>query len=274
MEQMQNIITKDELLTSAHHHAKPMLGAAVSYPKHIVSYGAGVNSTAMVIEMINRKMPIDAIIFSNTGGELPETYLFIQKFSKWVESKGYPKIVIVKYQTKNGKFLTLEKDILTRKTLPAIAYGYKSCSDKFKIRPFNKWVKENIEGEYLKYIGFDAGEKQRVKSYDNVVFPLYDWGIDRNGCIEIIEKANLEFQNPKKSSCFFCPSAKKHEILSLPDEFQKRCIQIEENAKENLTNLKGLGINYAWKDLFHVEKTQLKMFDEIDYLSVPCECRV
>ena len=276
MEQNQNIVINDELIPSAHNHAKPMLSEAVflSAPKHIVSYGGGVNSTAMIIEMINRKMPIDAIVFSNTGGELPETYLFINNFSKWVESKGYPKIVIVKYRTKNGKVLTLEKDILTRKTLPAIAYGYKSCSDKFKIRPFNKWVKENIQGDFIKYIGFDAGEKKRAKDYENVVYPLYDWGIDRNGCTAIIEKANLNFKSPKKTSCFFCPSSRKQEILSLPNAYKERCISIEKNAQENLTNLKGLGINYAWKDLFHAQKTQLQMFDEVDYTSLPCECRV
>lgn len=268
-----NEITNDEPTSVSRTCDNTLLSAAVSVPKHVVSYGAGVNSTAMIIEMINRKMPIDAIVFSNTGGELPETYSFVQKFSKWVESKGYPKIVIVKYKTKNGNVLTLEKDILTRKTLPAIAYGFKSCSDKFKIRPFDKWVKENIEGTFLKYIGFDAGEKQRVKHYPNNVYPLFDWGIDRNGCVKIIEDAKLDFQKPKKSSCFFCPSATPREILALPNEYKKRCIQIEENAKENLTNLKGLGRQFAWKDLFHVDKTQLKMF-ESDDLSIPCNCRL
>lgn len=43
--------------------------------KIVVSYGGGTNSTALLVGMVNNKIIPDAIIFADTGGEKPETYL-------------------------------------------------------------------------------------------------------------------------------------------------------------------------------------------------------
>jgi len=39
----------------------------------IAAYGGGVNSTAMLIGFVERNIKPDHIIFSDTGGERPET---------------------------------------------------------------------------------------------------------------------------------------------------------------------------------------------------------
>ena len=38
---------------------------------NIVSFGGGTNSTAMIIGMYLHKIPIDLILFADTGGEQP-----------------------------------------------------------------------------------------------------------------------------------------------------------------------------------------------------------
>ncbi len=40
---------------------------------NIVSFGGGTNSTAMIIGMYLHKIPIDLILFADTGGEQPHT---------------------------------------------------------------------------------------------------------------------------------------------------------------------------------------------------------
>ncbi len=59
-----------------------------------------------------------------------------------------------------------------------------------------------------------------------------------------------------KSSCFFCPSMKKQEILYLkehyPDLFN-RAATLEENAMPYLKTVKGLGRSYSWKEQFGKE---------------------
>lgn len=41
---------------------------------NVVSFGGGTNSTAMIIGMYLHKIPIDLILFADTGGEQPHTY--------------------------------------------------------------------------------------------------------------------------------------------------------------------------------------------------------
>ena len=50
--------------------------------KNIISFGAGQNSTAMIILMKNQGSRIDEIIFAETGNEMPETYKFLKEFSE------------------------------------------------------------------------------------------------------------------------------------------------------------------------------------------------
>jgi hypothetical protein len=249
-------------------HLTGLLPVARKMENHIVSYGAGVNSTAMIVGMIARKMEIDAIVFSDTGGERTETYAYIDYFSKWLVKVGYPPITVVRYVTKHGIELTLEAEILERKTLPPIAFGYKTCSQKYKVRPFEHWIKEMGITAYVKYIGFDSGEKRRIKEIKGNAYPLCDWGVNRAGCVQIIQDAGLCL--PTKSSCFFCPNMTKREILDLPNDLRKRVVAIETNADNS--DMVGLGRRFAWKDLFHAQETQMSLFEEVDYIETPCGC--
>ncbi len=68
----------------------------------------------------------------------------------------------------------------------------------------------------------------------------------------------------------------KNEIKELsknhPDLFN-RAVAIEENAKDNLITVKGLGRNWSWKDYIEYEKSQIGMcafFDDDN--TAPCGC--
>ena len=60
---------------------------------NIVSFGGGTNSTAMIIGMYLHKIPIDLILFADTGGEQPHTYEFMETFNEWLVKHGIPKII-------------------------------------------------------------------------------------------------------------------------------------------------------------------------------------
>lgn len=242
----------------------------------IVSYGGGVDSTAMLIGLVRRSIKVDWIMFADTGGEQPETYSYIQYFNLWLIKNGLPEITVVRYRTKEGVEITLEQDIINNQTLPAIAFGWKTCSQKFKVAPVDKFLKTYvIQGDVkpVKYIGFEAGEERRIKQDPNGIYnnkyPLIEWGWDRNKCKEIILNEGLCL--PPKSSCFFCPNMKKGEVLSLSDDLKERVIKIEANATK-VAELKGLGRQYSWTDLIRADEAQIKMFDDVDYILQPCEC--
>lgn len=128
-------------------------------------------------------------------------------------------------------------------------------------------------------------QTKQIKKYENR-YPLYEWGWDRAECVRVIERAGLPL--PQKSSCFFCPSMKKKEIQTLWEQFPelfKRAVDMEENAKGTLTNVKGLGRSWAWgsyytdymqvKELEAAQMTLDDLFPETmgGYLcGAPCGC--
>lgn len=257
---------------------------------NIVGYGGGTNSTAMLVGLYRRGIPVDLILFSDTGGEQPHTYEFLPIMSKWLLEHGMPEITKVEYTDKNGDRLTLENECLRSGTLPAIAYGYKKCSLKHKVEPQDKFCNHYqpcldvwAKGERVtKFIGFDAGEEQRRDHaivYDIVdkkykkEYPLIDWGWYREDCIAAIEQEGLPL--PGKSSCFFCPSMKRREIRTLYHEHRDlydRAITIEDNAKPNLITVKGLGRDWSWQDFVEADKNQTAMCWMFPENDMPCGC--
>ena len=106
---------------------------------NIVSYGGGANSTALLVGLHQHRIPVDLILFADTGGEHPHTYAYLDIMDCWLEEHGMPKITRVYKTTRDGRRLTLEDECLKSGTLPSIAYGFKRCSLKHKIGPQEKF---------------------------------------------------------------------------------------------------------------------------------------
>ena len=56
----------------------------------LAAWGAGVDSTAFLIEMIERGERIDQVLFADTGSEKPQTYAFVDLFRRWLAERGVP----------------------------------------------------------------------------------------------------------------------------------------------------------------------------------------
>ena len=238
---------------------------------YMVSYGGGANSTALLIGLHQHRIPVDLILFADTGAEHPHTYAYLEVMDRWLKDHGMPPITRVYKTTRDGKRLTLEDECLQSCSLPSIAYGFKRCSLKHKIGPQEKFCNHYppcrrtwaAGKRVVKFIGYDAGDGYRS---DKVLlgdladrkyskwYPLMEWGWTRDDCIRQIEAAGLP--QPGKSSCFFCPSMKPDEITALreqhPDLF-RRALALEDNARKNLKTVKGLGRNYSWRERFGKE---------------------
>jgi hypothetical protein len=243
----------------------------------VVSFGGGTNSTAMLVEMLRRGEPCDAIVFADTGGEKPETYAHLAMLSAWLVERGYPAIETCQ---NDGTHPTLEGACLDNKQLPGVAYGFKSCSDKYKMRPFGKWLKAKGWTDVTVLIGFDADEPHRASrgdAYDMAYakrYPLIEWNMGRDECVAAIRDAGLP--QPGKSACFFCPNSKPSEIIALSKThpaLYERALTMEGNAE--LTTIKGLGRNFSWRELVKWDADQFKLFDNQyrDFLrDQPCGC--
>jgi hypothetical protein len=257
-------------------------------PPLVVSYGVGMDSTALLVAMQQRGIRPDLILFADPGGEKPETYAYLPVINAWLEKVGFPCVTTVRYEPQTAPYTTLEGKCLANETLPSLAFGKHSCSIVFKAEPQNKFIKTwtpalmawASDQKVIKAIGYDNGTqdcRRRVKADKAVAkkaaaghadawqyqywYALQEWGIDRVECIRLITMAGLPL--PMKSACWFCPASKKSEIVWLRDThpilFQK-AIAMENGArdgKHGLDTVKGLGRNFAWADLAHVKVEEL-----------------
>ena len=170
------------------------------------------------------------------------------------------------------------------------AAAFYNCSLKHKIGTQDKFCNNYppcqevwARGEkVVKFIGYDAGEDYRrvnAISHDMIdtkykkEYPLIDWGWTREDCVAAIEQEGLPL--PGKSSCFFCPSMKRHEIRTLYHNHRDlfdRAIAIEDNARPNLISVKGLGRNWSWRDFVEADKNQTAMCWMFPETDMPCGC--
>lgn len=225
----------------------------------VVAYGGGTNSTALLVYMHEQGFRPDLTLFADTGGEKPHTYEHLKVVNEWCKSVGFPEILTVKKRGRIYVGETLEENCLRNNMLPSMAYGYKSCSLKYKVQPQDMYCNNHescksvwARGDKLeKYIGYDADEERRakIKSDDKYtyVYPLITVGWGRDECVEAIARAGLP--QPGKSACYFCPSSKKAEILNLQQQYPEllnRALAME--AQAVLTSVKGLGRSFSWQE--------------------------
>lgn len=264
----------------------------------VVNYGMGTNSTALLVEAVNRGILVDLIVAADTGDEFKRTYDYARMFSEWLVSRGQPAITFTRWERRDGSFVPISDISLRRKELPSKAYGLSGCTSKWKQQPVDKLLKNNpavraawARGELVeRWIGYDVDEparaermltknpqptRQRGGKIEIVPSwrwrcPLVEWEMGRDECVATISAAGLTL--PGKSACFHCPSTKKHEIdrmLREEPEMLARALEIEDAARATgeLRTVKGLGRNFAWRD--YIEG---KAADACDTVDQECGC--
>ena len=263
------------------------MGGEVKEAPLVVSYGGGTNSTALLIGYVERDIRPDLIMFADTGGEFERTYEYLVTFNNWLVDHGMPALTLVSNAGREGfRHTSLEDECHNNNTLPSLAFGFKGCSVKWKRQPMDRYIKNEWAPaqeawdaglRIRRVIGIDAGEAHRGKIPDDskftYEFPLVEWDWAREECLEAIERSGLP--NPGKSACFFCPAARKHEVLDLaakrPDLFE-RAVAMEHSAKDSLgPTVKGLGRNYSWERLVEADLAQGK-FDFGEAPAIDCMC--
>lgn len=196
--------------------------------KYILSYGAGVNSTALAFFLIENKYPLDYVLFADTGGEMPETYDYIHIFKKYLDKKNVPFRIV---RVRNND--TLYDRCSRRRVIPSQTWRW--CTRDMKIRPIYAFYR-SLKSHVYQYVGIDYDEIRRMKDskvdYVTNIYPLIDYKIGRQECIALIEQAGLPL--PVKSGCYFCPFnniERWTELFKAHPELFKKAMELEENGK-------------------------------------------
>lgn len=208
-----------------------------------ISYGGGVQSTAMIVLAVQGKIPADVALFSNVGddSEHPATLSHVRDVMiPWAESQGFP-IHELSRRKRDGTTETLYGQ-LTKPGSRSVgipvrmsngAPGNRSCTADFKIRVVNRWLRQHGASEAnpaIVHIGISTDEIQRVSNrrpdkFTLPTYPLIELGLSRSDCQSVIASAGIPV--PGKSSCYFCPFHRPQAWAEMardePDLFEKSC---------------------------------------------------
>ena len=94
-----------------------------------VCYGAGVDSTAMLIALKLAGLRPDIITFADLCAEKPPTLDHLNRMNRVLNEWSWPSIILCRKNTLPGTgYSDLYGNCIVNETLPSLAFGLKSCS--------------------------------------------------------------------------------------------------------------------------------------------------
>lgn len=187
---------------------------------HIVQFSGGKDSTAMLLMMLERGMPIDNIIFCDTTMEFPGMYDHIAKVERYIGRK------VTRLKPPHDFIYYFAQRPKTRgKNKGKCGYGWprmwsRWCTRIFKIGLTAKYLQNIGVSDHKFYIGIALDEEKRhEKRPDNVIHPLYDWGITEDIALQYCYAHGFDwgglYEKFHRTSCWCCPLQRIGDLRNL-----------------------------------------------------------
>ena len=200
-----------------------------SEPTHILSFGAGVNTVALMVMLVRDRAPLDGVVFADTGGETPDTYESVEVARTYLAEHQIPFTVVQARRSKADLYGTA----LRRRVIPSVQWRW--CTRDFKVNPIHRHYRR-LGSHVNQYVGIGFDEVHRMRdsheAYVTNLYPLVDKRLTRQDCINLISEAGLPV--PQKSGCYFCPfnsTDRWRRILERHPDLFAKAIELEENSK-------------------------------------------
>jgi hypothetical protein len=218
-----------------------MEALVTQYDLTYMSYGAGVQSTAMLVCSnlgLHGVPKVDVAIFADTGDEPQYVYDNIERMTAWSD---IPLEVVTagnladSVTAKSGRYTNIPAWGLSQEGMSVPLK--RSCTTDYKIKPIERHVRhllgykkgQRVKERVLCCMGISLDEAHRMKPsrthwIDNA-YPLVDGLIRRHKCVEIVTQAGLPM--PQRSSCVYCPYHSDDEWRKMkqdrPEDFARAC---------------------------------------------------
>jgi 3'-phosphoadenosine 5'-phosphosulfate sulfotransferase (PAPS reductase)/FAD synthetase len=255
----------------------------------MISFGAGVNSVAMTIMLVEGGWR-GRVVFADPGAEHPDTYCYLTYFEReWLTPRGLSLTRLSPEATPDLYPPSYRLDIISKcrakRIVPIMMNRW--CTTEYKRKPLTKWAKQN--GIVLQYIGIAADEAHRARRGEfegiELEYPLVDRRIGRDDCKQLIREAGLSV--PPKSGCWICPFQRLSEWRELydlrPDLFQV-ALELDNAAmdamrKKRLNPFEGQLTQKFHKPLAAIAELWDRQIDlpgmpDPEYEYQMCECRL
>ena len=205
------------------------------------------DSTAMLLLMIERGMPIDTVISADTGMEFPEMYEHLAKVDEYLFRERGLHITTLRHP-KGFEWMMFEEPKQRKSSLenrarfgvPPYGNGWPGihvrwCTGQLKTHLVNKEVNRlKADKAALHYVGIAADETKRCK---DDIYPLVMWCITEADALQICYDRGFDFGGLYKiynrASCWCCPFQRIGELRKLRrhhPELWARLMELDERA--------------------------------------------
>ena len=182
--------------------------------KYIAMLSGGRDSTSMVFQLLERGFPLDYILFTDTQSEFPEMYTYLY-YNVSKKLREYGKELTVLHHKRGETFEDWCFGKIKRGKRKGMIRGIPMVTQpcywkrESKVRPFEKFLKDNNITECTQYIGYTYSERDRANVKDkNQSFPLIDFEMCEADVDRHLKKINLVnplYQWFERTGCNFCP---------------------------------------------------------------------
>ncbi len=208
------------------------------------SFSGGKDSTAMLLRMLEEKMPVDVILFCDTGLEFPALYDHIRKVERDIGRE----ITTVRCE-EDFEYLFAHKQIKRKpRSRNAQKYGIdrdgyswagpklRWCTEVLKNRPREQYLQKLREDyEVLEYIGIAADETHRINrkcnQKDGARLPLVEWGMTEADCLAYCKERGYDwgglYEKMRRVSCWCCPLQSLAELRVLYRDYPDLWAQLK-----------------------------------------------
>lgn len=190
--------------------------------KHMIQFSGGKDSTAMLDLMINKGMPIDEVVFFDTGWEFDSVYANVNDHGNLLKRLGI-KFTVLK-PDKSFDYLAFEKEVHKRDG--TIQKGYSWCGGPCrwgtteKLKALERYCKGEIE-----YVGLAYDEQKRImkERKGTKVFLLDQWKMTEADALEHCYSQGVEYQEAghrlydllDRASCYCCANKNLKELRNI-----------------------------------------------------------
>ena len=234
---------------------------------HVVYLSGGKDSTAMLLRMLEEGMPVDRILFCDTGMEFPGMYEHIDKLEKYIgfpiERLKAPYTFMYLFSEHNPKRKNEELAGLKGFSWPGPLSRW--CTSRMKTDIIDAYIRK-LEKQYTveQYIGIAADEPQRIKNFH---YPLVDWGMTEADCLKYCQDCGFDWNGLyeifSRVSCWCCPLQSLEELRKLRKHFPDLWNRLREMDDSTWRTFRA---DYSVRQLeqrFDFEEEWLKSHDSI-----------
>lgn len=231
---------------------------------NVVSFSGGKDSTAMLLRMIEIGMPVDEIVFCDTGAEFPQMYDHLEKVERYIGRK------ITRLKAAHDyEYMLLHYEIHKRDGSTRIGYSFPDmrirwCTSYFKRDVIRRHLADK---NYTLYVGIASDESGRARDAEKR-YPLIEWGWAEKDALNYCLSKGFDwcglYDIFKRVSCWCCPLKSLDEMRQLRKHFPDLWAKLLEWQKQTFRTFKphwsvqALDERFAREDEW--EKMQMSLF--------------